>query len=56
MNDQLGHLVESGSQHRLVDVPFGQRGGMWAQAQTNRDSHLQQDIRVVVELLDSVAL
>ena len=56
MNDQLGHLVESGMQHRLVDVPIRQRGGMWAQAQINRDSQLQQEIRVVVAWRNSVAL
>ena len=28
LNDQIGHLIESRSQQRVVDVPIGQRGGM----------------------------
>ena len=48
MNDQIGHLNESRSHQRLVDVPIGQRGGTAARSEATIDSQFQQDSRVVV--------
>ena len=48
MNDQIGHLNESRSHQRLVNVPIGQRGGTAARSETTKDSQLQEDSRVLV--------